>query len=309
MSNILTGTSSLADGPLAPLRFAPIGGAEPDRQAGPGSTSSLEAARAHARQQSAAATQTARTIPATAATDQPPNVEPSAVIWDETIGSGQYGARRLPRGTVLRVTDIEGDACTQLLVFNANRTSERFNNADTVKVQWQAYLVAGAVLLSDMGRAMMSFTADSSARHDCLCGGSNRAVNDAKFGDGSIWGPAPNSRDLLALGGAKYALGRVDIGPCLNLFKTVRVADDGVMTLEGAPNPGAYVELRSEMDVIVLLSNTPHPLDDRPVYSVSPIRVTAYRSTSTPSANAIRTSSPERQRAFENTDELFLETI
>jgi uncharacterized protein len=274
-------------------------------------TSSLEAARTHARQQSAAATQTTRTIPSWAATDLPPDVEPSNVVWDETIGGGQYGARRLPLGTVLRITDTDGEACTQLLVFNANRTSERFNTADTVKVQWQAYLGAGAVLLSDMGRAMMSHIADTSARHDCLCGGSNRAVNDGKYGDGSVGGSAPNARDLLALGGAKYGLGRVDIGPCLNLFKTVRVADDGVLTLEGEPNPGAYVELRAEMDVIVLLANTPHPLDDRPEYSVSPIRVTAYRPTSTPSSDAaaIRTSSPERQRAFENTDELLLETI
>lgn len=269
-------------------------------------TSTLEAARAHARQQSAAATDTVRTIPAWSAVDLPSGVAPSDVLWDETIGSGQYGARRVTRGSVLRIVDTDGDACVQLLAFNAGRTTERLNTADTVKVQWQAYLGPDAVLLSDMGRAMMSMVTDTSARHDCLCGGSNRALNDARYGDGSVWGSAPNARDMLALAGAKYGLSRTDIGPCINLFKSVPVAADGSMSLSGDLEPGAVVELRADMDVIVLLANSPHPLDDRAAYTVSPVRVTAYRP-ATDVGHGIRTSTPERARAFENTDELLLE--
>jgi uncharacterized protein YcgI (DUF1989 family) len=48
--------------------------------------------------------------------------------------------------------------------------------ADTMKVQWQAYLGVGSQLLSDMGRALMAITGDTSATHDCLCGPSVRRV-------------------------------------------------------------------------------------------------------------------------------------
>jgi uncharacterized protein YcgI (DUF1989 family) len=78
------------------------------------------------------------------------------------------------------------------------------------------------------------------------------------------------------------------------------------MSLSGGPAPGAVVELRADMDVVVLLANSPHPLDDRAGYNVSPVRVTGYRPASIV-GEAIRTSSPERTRAFENTDELLLE--
>ena len=73
------------------------------------------------------------------------------MLWDETIGAGNYASHELPRGAVLRIADLDGDACVHLVVHNAARPAERLNVADTVKVQWQAYLGPGRVLLSDMG--------------------------------------------------------------------------------------------------------------------------------------------------------------
>lgn len=223
------------------------------------------------------------------------------VIWDETLGPGQYGARRLTRDTVLRISDLEGDACTQLLVFNANRTCERFNPADTMKVPWQAYPGPGSLLLSDMGRVLMTIIEDTSTRHDCLCGGSNRMVNIARYRAGSVGSSTPNARDLLAIAAAKHGLSRADIGPCLNLFKAVRVESDGALTLDGGPAKGTHIDLRAELDVIVLLANTPHRLDDRPDYTVTPVRVTA-RTAARPAPDPFRDGTPERVRIFENTE-------
>ena len=242
-----------------------------------------------------------KTRTSTAAVDLPKNIDPDRVVWDETLGAGQYFGRRLPRNTILRFEDPGGDACTQLLIFNANRTSERFNPADTMKIPWQAYLTEGSLLLSDLGRVLMTIVNDTSNRHDGLCGGSNRKVNDARYGDGSIGGTSPNARDLLTLAGGKLGLSRADIGPCLNLFKKVRVAADGSMTLDGRPVPGTHVELRAELDVIVLVANTPHRLDDRVEYAAAPVRVTAYWADRR-SPDPFRETTPERIRIFENTE-------
>jgi uncharacterized protein len=266
-------------------------------------TSSLEGARAHARSLIEGASGT-RTIPSTAAVDLPAAVEAADVIWDERIELGNYASHALARGTVVRITDVEGDACVQLLVYNATNPAERLNVVDTVKVQWQAYVAEGALLLSDMGRVLMTIITDTSARHDCLCGCSTTRTNAARYGDGRLSGPTPNGRDLLCVGGAKHGLERRDIAPNINLFKSVRVTSDGDLLLDGAPAASTYVELRAELDAIVLLANTPHPLDDRGTYGGTPARVTAWRGAPTPPDDPFRGTSPERLRAFQNTDEL-----
>jgi urea carboxylase-associated protein 2 len=267
------------------------------------STSTLAGARAHARSLAAAATSAGLTVPSSAAVDLPAGVDPSSVIWDETIDLGGYSSRALPRGTVLRIVDLEGDGCVQLLVYNAAKTTERLNVADTVKVQWQAYLDEGALLLSDMGRVLMTITADSSVRHDCLCGCSNRATNDQRYGDGAISGSTPNARDLLALAAAKHGLARVDLAPNVTLFKGVRVSENGNLAFDGEVTPPTAVELRAEMDVLVLLANTPHPLDERVEYAGTVVRVSAWRGPHAEPGSPLRAATPERQRAFLNTDE------
>jgi urea carboxylase-associated protein 2 len=259
-------------------------------------TSTLEDARAHARSQAASTASAGVTVPAATATDLPPSADPSTVIWDEQVPGGGYASRRLPRGAVVRITDLDGDACVALAVHRAEHPQERLNVADTVKVQWQAYLGEGALLLSDMGRSLMTVVADTSGRHDALCGVTTRA--DA----GGAWTAAPNGRDLLALGLAKHGLARRDLPPTINLFKAVRVEPDGALVLDVASPPGAHVELRADLDVIVTLADTPHPLDERGSTPTA-ARVTAWTAPH-PSPDPFRGTSPERERAFENDDEL-----
>src|SRR5690349_498411 len=202
----------------------------------------LDGARDDARAQIAAAADagSGRTLPAADAADPaglPEGVVAADVRWAETVPLGGYAARRLARDTVLRVEDLDGDACVQLLVFDAANPAERLNVADTVKVQWQAYLGEGALLLSDLGRVLMTIVGDTSGNHDCLCSGSNRRANDERYGNGSASGPTPNARDLLALGGLKHGLTRADIGPCINLFRRVAVHDDGSLHLVETTGP------------------------------------------------------------------------
>ena len=270
----------------------------------PPSTSTLEAARQHARSQSSASAATAPTIPPGAAVDLPTGVDPARVLWDEVVPLGGYTTVLLPRGGHLLLADLGGDACVQLAAHVGGRPWERTNVADTVKVQWQAYLGAGSLLLSDMGRVLLTLLRDTSGRHDCLCGGSTRASNTARYGDGSLGGPAPSARDLLVVGAAKHGLGRADVAAPVNLFKSVRVGAAGDLALEEEAVPGAVVELRAEVDLLVLLAVTPHPLDERSTYEGSPVRCTAWRDEPAGPDDPARASTPERTRAFLNTDVL-----
>lgn len=267
------------------------------------STASLHGARDHARSQAGLAAATQRTVPATSATDLPAGITADDVVWDERIGPGNYASGFVTRGSLLRIIDVDGDACVHLIVYNAAAPAERLNVADTVKVQWQAYLGPSAVLLSDMGRALMTITADTGARHDALCGSASTAMHRARFGASGIHSPAPTVRELLTVAAAKHDLTSRDLPTGINLFKSVVVADDGSLRLDGAPMPGRYVELRADMDVLVLLANVPHPLDQRTDYTASMVRITTWRNSDTHDGESFD-ATPERQRAYQNTADL-----
>ncbi len=262
------------------------------------------AARAHARAMGGTIVESMPILPPRA-DDLPDGVAPDDLLWEETIAAGGYATRILRRGSRLRLIDLRGDACASLLLFNAAMPIERLNIADTVKVQWDAYPSTGSLLLSDMGRALASIERDGAGTHDAFCGASNAASNAALYGDGSNSGPWPNARDRLLLGAAKHGLDRRDVHPCINLFKGVRIGTDGAIATDLGPfAPGRELVLRAEMDVILVLANCPHVLDRRP-WSVTPLRATAWRGPVTPPDDAIRNATPERQRAFLNTEDLY----
>ena len=263
------------------------------------------AARDHARAMAGTVVEAMPQVPPVAG-DLPADVAAEDLLWEETIAAGGYATRRLARGARLRLVDLVGDACASLLIYNAEMPSERLNVADTVKVQWNAYLGAGKLLLSDMGRVLMSILVDEAGTHDAFCGTSNAATNEARYGEGRNSGAFPNGRDRLLLGSAKHGLGRRDVHPCVNLFKGTRIEADGTVTpLVGPYEAGRSIVLRAEMDVIVVIANCPHVLDRRQQWTVTPLRVSAWRGAITPEADPIRTATPEGLRAFLNVEDYF----
>ena len=265
------------------------------------STASPEGARAHARSMGGTVIETMPTVPAAGAADWPAGVEADDRLVAETVGGGNYTTLAVARGTVVEFTDLEGDACVHLALFNAAQTDERLNVADTVKIQWQAYLGAGSMLLSDRGRVLATIVDDSSERHDTFVGTSTKAVNDVRYGDGSAHGASPAGRELLVLGAAKHGLAPRDLPPTVSFFQGVRIADDGSVVFHGSVGAGARVRLRFELPAIVLVANVPHPSDRRAEYVSTPVRIRAWRggAASLDSPEAVAT--PEAGRAFANT--------
>lgn len=269
------------------------------------STTDPQGARAHARAMAGTQVEAMPTVPAERTSDLPSGVAPESMVWEETIGAGGYAAKELARGARLRLVDLRGDACVSMLVFNAERPIERLNVADTMKVQWNAYLRTGSLLLSDMGRPLMSILADDAGTHDAFCGPSNERTPRV-YADRGAWGRHPDARGRLLLGVAKFGLGRKDVHPCVNWFKGVRIAPDGTTILDAGPfPPGRSLLLRAEMNIIVVLTNCPHVLDRRPTYEATPVRVSAWRGPITPLDDPIRSATPESLRAFLNVEEYF----
>ncbi|MBW8739801.1 MAG: urea carboxylase-associated family protein [Streptomyces turgidiscabies] len=264
-------------------------------------TSTTYGARDHARAQEGAQ---AEAMPVVPAADWPaPPCAAGHLVWAETVAGGNYTHRVLARGTELRLTDLRGDACAHLLLFVADRPWERLNVADTVKVQWNAYLGEGQLLLSDQGRVLASLVADTSGRHDALCGTSTLVRNTNRYGDGTPQSPSPAGRELFKLAAAKNGLEPRDLPPSLSFFQGVRVHEDGALDFTGSAGPGGSVTLRAEQDVTVLIANVPHPADPRDDYVSTPLEVLAWRAEATGPGDPLWEATPEGRRAFLNTAE------
>src|SRR6185437_14129381 len=161
--------------------------------------------------------------PASTSPHIPAGVDPSSLVWAETVAPGGYTHKVLARGTRIRFDDPTGDACAHVLVYNALETSERLNVADTVKIPWQAYLGSGHPLLSGDGRILATISADTSGRHDAFCGTTTDEFTVHKYGSAAPQGPAPSGRSLFTLAAAKHGLTPRDLPPSISFFQGVRV--------------------------------------------------------------------------------------
>jgi hypothetical protein len=237
-------------------------------------------------------------VPAAAA---PHALDPAQIVERATVPGGWYWSTRLARGQTLRIVNSSGTPGVSAFFWNADDPSERYNAGDTVKVQWNARLCAGRLLLSDMGRVLAAITEDTSGRHDTLLGGSTRAT--AARADAA---PHPrNTRENFLLAAAKHGLGKRDIAPCITFFADVRTTDDGNFRWYDDPQAAnRHVDLRAEMNVLVVLSNCPHPLAPAP-RALGAVAALVVRASDDGAGVAEHYRTAEAVRAFENTAVLF----
>jgi uncharacterized protein len=231
-------------------------------------------------------------------------------ILEETLRGGQMWSRVLARGQSLRLTDIEGGAAVAALFYNAEDRSERYNMPDTLKAQHIARLTAGFVLYSDMGRVLCSITEDSLGWHDTITGHGTAAHGRARFGEGSYqelrndW--YRNTRDNFLVELGKYDLGKRDIVANVNFFVKVVVDEHGALHFDPAHRKaGGFVELRAEMNTLVVLSNTPHPLDPGTEYAPKPVALRIASGAPASQEDPCRLSRPENARGFSLTESYF----
>ena len=220
-----------------------------------------------------------------------------------SLRGGQAWSGRLRRNQRLRLVDVEGRACVSALLYNAADPLERYNMADTLKAQFTAFLAAGRVLYSDMGRILASVVADDCGWHDTISGLGDAAANAARFGAGSYqtlrneW--HRNARDNLLVELGKHGLGKRDVVANVNFFARVGVDEAGGLGwVAGNSRPGAAVELRFEMETLVVLSNTRHPLDPSKTYGPPPVELLITDGPPAAADDPCRLSRPENGRGF-----------
>jgi uncharacterized protein YcgI (DUF1989 family) len=88
--------------------------------------------------------------------------------------------------------------------------------------------------------------------------------------------------------------------------KVVPDAEGKLSYVQGHSKAGAYVDLRAEMNVLVVMSTCAHPLDPSPHYAPKKVGVIVYKSDPPGPQDKCRVSRPENTRGFINTERMFL---
>ena len=195
-----------------------------------------------------------------------------------TVDAGDYWLGIVKQGQTFRIVDLKGNQAADTLFFNANDVSERYSTTDTIREQGNVYLTSGSKLRSNDNNIMLQITADTCGRHDTLGGACATESNTVRYDLEKRCMHACRDSWMLAIAeNPEYGLNKRDISHNINFFMNVPVTATGGLTFEdGISAPGKYVEMRADMDTIVLISNCPQLNNPCNGYDPTPVAVVVW---------------------------------
>lgn len=197
------------------------------------------------------------------------------VLYSHEVPGGAAWSAPVKAGRLVTLTALGDDATCTVLLVAADRV-DRMNIPDTLKAQMSARILPPMVLMSDRGLALASVVASSLDWHDCL-GGFGHDAHLARFGpssyqaDRNAW--RRSARTGLVSELTKHGLDERDLHAPVNFFSRVAIGEDGssLSFVPGHATAGDSVTLRTEQDLLLVLSTALHPMS--PADSPAGVRV------------------------------------
>jgi len=217
---------------------------------------------------------------------------------------GEKWSGVIGRNKAVKITTLGDEANLSVLLFLAADLTERYNMPDTLKAQHTAHLTKGNVLMSDNGRVLASIIEDTVGWHDPIGGYLTREATDRKYGTTTY---QALRNDWLRSGEENFKIELLrnnlsvkDLGPPINFFSKVVVNEQGQMAYRNPAKTFDSVTLRTDLDVLLIVSNTPHPLNPSTVYTKSEIQIEASDTEPAGPSDFCFLHCDENRRAFEN---------
>lgn len=194
------------------------------------------------------------------------------LLHDAIVAARAPWRHRVNAGETLRIIDLEGNQAVDFLLYAADDDAERYSAQDTIAAQANIFLRTGTALLSNEGRPMMTIVATSVDYHDTIGGACSCESNSLRYGHHT---KAQHSCvDNFLEANLRDGRGKRDIVSNINFFMNVPVEADGALGIvDGISAPGLTVDLRAEMDVIVVVSNCPQINNPCNGFNPTPVRM------------------------------------
>ena len=198
--------------------------------------------------------------------------DPATAILNHIVPAEQPWSGLVRAGQILRIVDSGGQQAVDTLFYRADDFAERYSAQDTLRAQGSAYVTAGTRLISNEGRAMLRVIADTCGQHDTSAGACSCESNTVRFGHHTRYMHA--CRENFVLEVTRHGMSKRDIVPNINFFMNVPVAPSGDLAIvDGLSQPGDYVEMVAEMDVLCVISNCPQVNNPCNGFDPTPIQI------------------------------------
>jgi len=201
-------------------------------------------------------------------------LDPAAAVYSHTIPAGEPWLYEIGKGQRFRIVDLKGNQAVDTLFYNAHDYSDRYSAQDTIREQRNIYLTTGTKLMSTAGHSLLTIVADTCGRHDTLGGACANESNMVRYAIEKRHMHACRSSFLKGVIDWDHGMSKRDITCNINFFMNVPVTPEGKLTFEdGISDPGKYVEMRADMDVLAAISNCPQLNNPCNAYNPTPVQV------------------------------------
>ena len=203
--------------------------------------------------------------------------QPSTASFNAVVPAGEPWLGVINAGQTFRIVDLEGNQAVDTLFYNALDTTEGYSANDTIRSQGNIYLTTGSKLLSNRGNTLMTIVADTCGRHDTLGGACSAESNTVRYALNKRHMHSCRDSFLKALVDNRFGLTKRDLSSNVNFFMNVPVTPEGQLRFaDGISAAGRYVEMRAEMDVLVLISNCPQLNNPCNAYNPTPVKLLVW---------------------------------
>lgn len=204
---------------------------------------------------------------------------PEDALRSFVVEAGEPFVVEILKGQVVRIVDLEGNQAVDTLFYNSRDYADRYSAQDTIREQGNVYLTTGTKLMSTRGNVLLTITDDTCGRHDTLGGACATESNMVRYSLDKGHMHACRQSFLKGIEDWNSWLGRQaftksDLTSNINFFMNVPVTPEGgLMFADGVSAAGKYVELRADMDVLMLISNCPQLNNPCNGYNPTPVQI------------------------------------
>ncbi len=205
------------------------------------------------------------------------SLSPDNASFRQVVPAGDPFMHTVKKGQVVRILDLKGNQAVDTLFYNAADSEERYDANNTIREQGNLYLTTGSRLLSNDGRLMLTIVADTCGRHDTIGGACSAESNTVRYSLDKHHMHSCRDSFIMALAEHDEGMSKRDLPSNINFFMNVPVTPEGGLSFaDGISAAGRYVEMRAEMDILVLISNCPQLNNPCNAYNPTPVEVLVW---------------------------------
>jgi uncharacterized protein YcgI (DUF1989 family) len=177
------------------------------------------------------------------------------------------------RGERFRITDLEGQQVSDVVVFSKDDPTERLSQGNTRKLNNTWLLSTGHRLYSTKCRPLLTIVGDTVGRHDLQSSACSPYDYPIRFGI------AKHPSCLAILSGVLEAhrIPEHLIPDPFNVFMNTEVGPNGQIEVRTPlSNAGDYIEYQADMDCLVAMTACPQDQNACNGYRITPLRLDVF---------------------------------